>query len=110
MINDPPLAISITEFCRISSLGRTKTYELIRHGLLRATRVGRRTLIDMESAVALVNGYRRWENSREPLPSVVSPVHPVDSPDAYLSHVECTPRRLLRDFSDGKFSTQTGEV
>jgi len=52
--DDQPVAISIAHFCRLSSLGKTKTYELIKAGILRTKKVGRRTLIDMESVFDLI--------------------------------------------------------
>lgn len=56
---DKPLAISIAHFCRLSSLGRTKAYQLINEGCLRTIKVGRRTLVDMESVEALLAGETR---------------------------------------------------
>lgn len=50
-----PLALSISEFCSACSIGRTKVYALIRDGELRVAKVGRRTLILMESAEAFLS-------------------------------------------------------
>ena len=50
-----PMTISVAEFCRMSSLGRTTAFNLIRSGKLPATRVGKRTLIPYEGAKALVS-------------------------------------------------------
>jgi len=50
-----PLAYSINEACRVSSLGRTRIYRLISEGRLEAKKVGKRTRIpamtDSDSAV-----------------------------------------------------------
>ncbi len=46
------LAYSIDESCKVSTVGRTKTYEAIGSGALIARKVGRRTVIlhkDLES-------------------------------------------------------------
>ena len=43
-------AISIEEFCRRYSLGRTKVYEEIKLGRLRARKVGRRTIVTQDDA------------------------------------------------------------
>lgn len=51
-----PLAYSINEACRVSSLGRTRLYELIGEGRLDARRIGKRTLIPAASLRALING------------------------------------------------------
>lgn len=51
-----PLAYSIKEACRVSSLGRTRIYQLIGEGRLEARRIGKRTLIPAASLRALVAG------------------------------------------------------
>lgn len=47
-----PRALSIEQFCARYSIGRTKTYAEIAAGRLRAGKVGRRTLIPVDSAEA----------------------------------------------------------
>jgi excisionase family DNA binding protein len=39
------IALSIEEACKLSNLGRTKLYELIKSGALTARKCGRRTII-----------------------------------------------------------------
>ena len=51
-----PLAYSIKEACRVSSLGRTRIYQLIGEGKLDARRIGKRTLIPAASLRALIIG------------------------------------------------------
>ena len=51
-----PLAYSIKEACRVSSIGKTRLYQLIKANKLKATRVGRRTLIPAESLCSLIAG------------------------------------------------------
>jgi excisionase family DNA binding protein len=51
-----PLAYSIADACRVSSIGRTKLYELIGNGQLEARRIGGRTLIPAPSLRRLING------------------------------------------------------
>ena len=53
-----PLAYSIKEVCRVSSLGRTRVYQLIAAGRLEARKLGRRTLIPADSLRALLEGDR----------------------------------------------------
>lgn len=50
-----PIAISITDTIRALSLGRTKIYELINDGRLITFKVGRRTLVKVDSIRALAN-------------------------------------------------------
>ena len=51
-----PLAYSVNEACRVSSLGRTRLYQLIGEGRLEIRKVGKRTLIPAASLRALVIG------------------------------------------------------
>ncbi len=51
-----PLAYSIRDACRISSLGRTRLYQLISEGRLEARKIGKRTLIPATSLRALIAG------------------------------------------------------
>lgn len=51
-----PLAYSIKEACRASSLGRTRLYQLIAEGRLEARKVGKRTIIPAASLRALIEG------------------------------------------------------
>jgi len=54
--NLEPLAYSINEACRVSSLGRTRLYQLINEGRLDCCKIGKRTLIPAASLRALVTG------------------------------------------------------
>ncbi len=51
-----PLAYSIKEACRVSSLGRTRLYQLIGEGKLETRKIGKRTLIPAASLRALISG------------------------------------------------------
>ncbi len=51
-----PLAYSIADACRVSSIGRTKLYELIGTGQLESRRIGGRTLIPAASLRRLIEG------------------------------------------------------
>lgn len=44
-----PLTVRIPEACRISGIGRSKLYELIKAREIATTKVGRITLVPMES-------------------------------------------------------------
>jgi excisionase family DNA binding protein len=50
-----PLAYSISEACRVSSLGRTRLYQLIGEGRLEVRKIGKRTLIPAASLRALID-------------------------------------------------------
>ena len=51
-----PLAYSVSEACRVSSLGRTRIYQLIAEGRLETRKIGKRTLIPAASLRALIEG------------------------------------------------------
>jgi excisionase family DNA binding protein len=51
-----PLAYSIADACRITSIGRTRLYALIAEGRLDVRKIGRRTIIPAASLRALIGG------------------------------------------------------
>ncbi len=60
------ITISIAEFCRRTSIGRTKAYQMIARGDVEAFRIDRKTLITVRSVDALVDRLvsRGWEPRR----------------------------------------------
>jgi hypothetical protein len=60
-----PLAVSIREFCRITSLGRTSCFQLIRENKIEARRVLGRTLILTRSVEALLELGQHQDTSGE---------------------------------------------
>ncbi len=54
--NQRQLAYSIKQAAHLTSLGKTRIYELIQEGKLIKRRVGRRSLITAESLHALLEG------------------------------------------------------
>lgn len=51
--------VSIEEACKLLSVGRTKIYELLSEGSLQKRKIGRRTLITVESLKAFCDEGRR---------------------------------------------------
>jgi excisionase family DNA binding protein len=51
-----PIAYSVADACRVSSLGRTRLYQLIGEGRLEVRKIGKRTLIPAASLRALIEG------------------------------------------------------
>ena len=49
-----PLAYNIPTFCRVMGFGRSKTYDMIKEGKLRAIHVAGRTLIPASEAQRLI--------------------------------------------------------
>ena len=57
LMHDPhsePLTYSVADACRVTSLGRTRIYQLISEGRLETRKVGKRTLIPSSSLRKLV--------------------------------------------------------
>lgn len=51
-----PLAYSVSDACKVSSIGKTRLYGLIKEGRLEARKIGKRTLIPAASLRALIEG------------------------------------------------------
>lgn len=54
-VSHDPLAYSIAEACRVTSLGRTRIYELVKEEKLHLVKLGRRSLITAESIRGLLS-------------------------------------------------------
>jgi excisionase family DNA binding protein len=50
------LTCTIAEACEVTGLGRTKLYELIGHGRITTTTIGRRRLVQIRSLLSLIEG------------------------------------------------------
>ena len=50
----PPLAVRVAEACRLTGIGRSKLYELIKAGDLQTIKIGAITLIPMSSLETLL--------------------------------------------------------
>ena len=51
-----PLAYSVADACKVSSIGKTRLYALISEGRLEVRKIGKRTLIPAASLRALIDG------------------------------------------------------
>lgn len=51
-----PWALRVDDACRLTGLGRTTIYELMKSGRLRSVKVGRARLIDRASLRTLIGG------------------------------------------------------
>jgi excisionase family DNA binding protein len=56
-----PELLTINEFTQWARIGRTRTYEEIGRGALRALKIGRRTLITRDDALAWLAGQPTFE-------------------------------------------------
>ena len=53
-IETKPISVTISEACRVSGLGRSSIYELIKQQKLKTTAIGRRRLVLFESLEHLI--------------------------------------------------------
>ena len=60
-----PHLLTIPEFCAWARIGRTKAYEEIAAGALRAIKIGRRTLVRVEDAAAWLSNMPPVQNAGE---------------------------------------------
>ena len=51
-----PLAYTVADACRVSTIGKTRLYQLIAEGKLECRKIGKRTLIPAASLRALIEG------------------------------------------------------
>lgn len=51
-----PVRATIADWCALSGMGRSATYEALGRGDLRAVKLGTRTLIDVAHGLAWLNG------------------------------------------------------
>ncbi|TSB04576.1 helix-turn-helix domain-containing protein [Sphingorhabdus contaminans] len=57
MNNRPsPLGYGVNDACAVSSIKRTKLYELIKDGRLETVKIGKRTIVKAESLRRLIEG------------------------------------------------------
>ncbi len=58
------LSLSIEEACAATGLGRTKLYELINSGQLRARKIGKRTIILKDDLDAFLSGLQSYPTEK----------------------------------------------
>lgn len=55
-LHPEPLAYTVADACRVSTIGKTRLYQLIAEGKLEARKIGKRTLIVATSLRSLIEG------------------------------------------------------
>lgn len=55
-LHPEPLAYSVADACRVSTIGKTRLYQLIAEGKLEVRKIGKRTLIPAASLRRLIEG------------------------------------------------------
>lgn len=93
-----PITLRIADACRITGIGRSKFYELIKAGEIKVIKVGAITLVPMASLDALLQLGRltAGDGNRPPLAEVM---HPFLANAILTASLASTPEAVRRDLS-----------
>ena len=93
-----PITLRVADACRITGIGRSKFYELIKTGEIEAIKVGAITLVPMTSIDALLQRGRltAGDGTRPPLAEVM---HPFLANAILTASLVSTPEAVRRDLS-----------
>ncbi len=93
-----PITLRIADACRITGIGRSKFYELIKSGEIGVIKVGAITLVPMTSIDALLQRGRQiaGDGARLPLAEVM---HPFLANAILTASIASTPEAIRRDLS-----------
>lgn len=92
----PPLSVRISDACRMTGIGRSKLYELIKDGAVEVIKVGAITLVPMSSIQALLDrGHRGTAVSRSG--TFADVIHPFVTSAVLTSSVAGTADAVRRD-------------
>lgn len=94
-----PITLRIPDACRLTGIGRSKLYELIKAGEIEIIKIGSITLVPMASLYALVG---RTPASASPPVSpgtCVMTMHPVLAKAILTASLAATPNAIRRDLS-----------
>ncbi|WP_365894633.1 helix-turn-helix domain-containing protein [uncultured Sphingomonas sp.] len=93
-----PITLRIADACRITGIGRSKFYELIKAGEIEVIKVGAITLVPMTSIAALLQRGRpiAGNGARPPLAEVM---HPFLASAILTASLASTPEAVRRDLS-----------
>ncbi len=94
----PPITLRIADACRITGIGRSKFYELIKDGEIKVIKVGAITLVPMTSIDALLQRDRpaACDQARPPLAEVM---HPFLANAILTASLASTPEAVRCDLS-----------
>lgn len=91
-----PLSVRISDACRMTGIGRSKLYELIKDGAVEVIKVGAITLVPMSSIQALLDRGHQGETTSKPS-SLAEAIHPVLTSALLTSSLSSTPSEIRRD-------------
>jgi len=91
----PPLSVRISDACRMTGIGRSKLYELIKDGAIEVIKVGAITLVPISSIQALLD---RGHRGRAELPKrgLAEVMHPFVASAILTASMAETPETVRR--------------
>src|SRR4051812_28772434 len=100
-ISENLITVSIGNFCRISDIGRSKTYELLSTGALDSLKIGKRRLIILDSYRKLIEQQRSaGPSAATRTPTGAAPAGPVEP--AALRRGRGRPRKIVGPISTAR--------
>ena len=102
----PPITVRILDACRITGIGRSKFYELIKDGAVEVIKVGAITLVPMSSIQALLDRGHRGQTEL-PRRGLAETMHPLLAKAILTASVAETSEEARRDLWSTNASMRT---
>jgi len=103
-ITETLITITIGNFCRVSGIGRSKTYELLSTGALDSLKIGKRRLIILDSYRKLIEQQRSaGPSAATRTPTGAAPAGPIEP--AALRRGRGRPRKIVGPISTARDGT-----
>lgn len=101
-----PITLRIADACRVTGIGRSKFYELIKVGEIEVIKVGAITLVPMSGIHALLERGRLGATERAPS-TLVEAMHPFLANAILTASIAGTSESVRRDLSSKDEGTRT---
>ena len=102
----PPLTLRISEACRVTGIGRSKLYELIKDGAVEVIKVGAITLVPMSSIQALLDRGHRG-HAELPRRGLADAMHPFLASAILTTSMAETSETVRRDLCSSDQRSRT---
>lgn len=101
-----PITLRIADACRVTGIGRSKFYELIKAGEIEVIKVGAITLVPMSGIKALLNRGRPGADEGEQS-TLIEALHPLLANAILTASIAETPESVRYDLSSMDAGTRT---
>ena len=102
----PPLTLRISEACRVTGIGRSKFYELIKDGAVEVIKVGAITLVPMSSIQALLDRGHRGD-AEFPRRGLAEVMHPFVANAILTASIAGTSELVRQDLLSQDYGTRS---